>query len=105
MLSKKQRLPIQKTVSARPERIVRGGGLTLKVFASNLSYGRFGVIIPKAVAPTAVLRNRLKRAAFEGFRGHRGAMAGGDVLCLLTKGAPVTKDGMMSELAHLLAKL
>lgn len=104
MLSKKQRLPIQKTVSARPERIVRGGGLTLKVFASNLPYGRFGVIIPKAVAPTAVLRNRLKRAAFEGFQRHK-RVSGRDVLCLLVKGAPLTKDGMMSELAHLLAKL
>jgi ribonuclease P protein component len=79
--------------------------LTLKVYITDLPYGRFGIIIPKAVAKTAVLRNRLKRTAFDVFAVHPKGLPGRDVLCIVSKGAPLTKDGMMKELGALLSQL
>jgi ribonuclease P protein component len=104
VLSKRLRLPIQSATS-RPSRNVRTGGLTIKVFPTDLPYGRFGIIIPKAVAKTAVLRNRLKRAAFDVFAPQGAALANKDVLCIVSKGGPLTKDAMMSELSALLQTL
>jgi ribonuclease P protein component len=104
VLSKRFHLPIQSATS-RASRNVRLGGLTLKVFTTDLPYGRFGVIIPKAVARTAVLRNKLKRALFEAFKGHMARFIGRDILCIVSKGAPLEKDAIMKELGSLLAKL
>ncbi len=104
MLSKKERLPIG-TASLKMKTSVRAPGLTIKVATSNLPFGRFGIIIPKAVAPAATSRNRLKRAAFEVFKTHAEKLAGKDVLCVLSKGAPLLKDVMMKELNALLSQL
>lgn len=104
MLSKRFHLPIQSATSGA-SRNVRLGGLTLKVFTTDLPYGRFGVIIPKAVAKTAVLRNRLKRGAFDVFKGHLERLSGRDVLCIVSKGAPLQKDAMMKELNLILLKI
>ncbi len=103
MLAKRFHLPIQSTIALKG-RSVRAGGLTLKIFSQNLPHGRFGIIIPKAVIKTAVQRNRLKRAAFDVFGVHVKAFSGRDVLCIVSKGAPVTKDAMMSELTELLVR-
>ena len=104
MLAKRYHLPIQSATS-RPSRSTRAGGLTLKVFTTDLPYGRFGVIIPKAVAKTAVLRNQLKRAAFSAFGSKQSGFKGRDVLCVVSKGGPLAKDAMMSELNSLLSTL
>jgi len=103
MLAKKQRLPIQTVAS--PNRVIRAGGLTLKAFPTNLPYSRFGVIVPKAVAKTAVLRNRLKRAAFSVFASYKPVGKPADLLCIVGKGVPLLKDAMMEELLKLLQKL
>lgn len=104
MLAKRYHLPIQSAASGA-SRSVRSSGLMIKVFSTNLPYGRFGVIIPKAVVKTAVQRNKLKRAAFDAFALSQGTTSRRDVLCILSKGAPLTKDGMMKELAALLGKI
>lgn len=104
MLAKRLRFPIQAAPS-RPLRSIRKNSLTLKVFSTNLPYGRFGVIIPKAVAKTAVLRNRLKRAAFDAFYTQRTKLPNHDLLCIVSRGAPLTKDAMMEELNKLFSEL
>ncbi|MDO8601910.1 MAG: ribonuclease P protein component [bacterium] len=104
MLLKRYRLQIQSVIS-RSSRNVRAGGITLKVFPNDLPYGRFGVIIPKAVAKTAVLRNRLKRAAFDAFVSQQKNLIGRDTLCIVSRGAPLTRDGMMREITRLLANV
>jgi ribonuclease P protein component len=104
VLSKLYHLPIQSAASG-PSRNFRSGGLTLKVFKTDLPFGRFGIIIPKAVCGAAVLRNRLKRAAFDAFDPHKGRLGGWDVLGIVSKGAPETKDAMMKELSQLLAQI
>lgn len=104
MLSRRYHLPIESATSSA-SRSVRSSGLTIKVFITDLPHGRFGVIIPKAVAKTAVLRNSLKRAGFDAFAPYVERLAGRDVLCILSKSGPLTKDAMMKELGALLSKL
>jgi ribonuclease P protein component len=104
MIAKRYRLPIQ-FVAAKRSRVIRAGGLTLKIFTTNLPFGRFGVIIPKAVVKSAVARNSLKRAAFDSFRAKQLKLPAFDVLCIASSGAPLTRNGMMKELSTLLGQL
>lgn len=63
MLPKKNKLPIQ-NISQKPQRVSRTFNLTLKIFPTPASSPRFGVVISKKTAKTAVKRNKLKRAIF-----------------------------------------
>lgn len=63
MLPKKYRLPIQR-LPAKSIKNIGSPILAVKIFNSNLSHARFGVIISKKINKTAVGRNRLKRLVF-----------------------------------------
>lgn len=104
MIAKRYHLPIG-VVPVKPIRIVRLGFLTIKVFSSNLPYGRFGVIIPKAVVLKATARNILKRAAFDAFKPFINKLSERDILCVVSKGAPNTRSAMLNETSAVLSKL
>lgn len=104
MIAKRYHLPIG-SVPVKPTRIVRLGFITIKVFFSDLPYGRFGVIIPKAVVLKATARNILKRAAFDAFKPLVDKLPQRDVLCVVSKGAPHKRDAMLNEVSTVLSKL
>jgi len=63
MLPKKLKLPIQEMISKKGKSY-KNPFFTIKVFSTDKSYSRFGVIVSKKVGKTAVLRNRIKRMIF-----------------------------------------
>ena len=98
MLPKKCRLPIQFFIK-KSGKIYRSRFFLLKVFASNLAYCRFGVVVSKKVAPKAVDRNRLKRFIFNFLKERAGSMISNDYLLILSPGAnELTKEELLKEL-------
>ena len=74
----------------------------LKVFASNLAYCRFGVVVSKKVAPKAVDRNRLKRFIFNFLKERAGSMISNDYLLILSPGVnELTKEELLKELENI----
>ena len=63
MLAKKNRLPVQEAL-VRHGRTVRTPAFTVKIFKGEFPYRRFGVVVGRRVAKSAVLRNRIRRRAF-----------------------------------------
>ena len=63
MLAKKNRLPVQEALT-RTGRIVRRKAFTIKVFPPLFPYSRFGVVVGRRVAKSAVGRNKIRRMAF-----------------------------------------
>ena len=63
MLAKKNRLPIQEAL-ARTGRTVRRPTFTIKIFPALFPYSRFGIVVGKRVAKSAVGRNAIRRRAF-----------------------------------------
>ena len=63
MLSKKNRLPIQGLLNKKGT-TYRKAFLSIKVFSSDLLISRFGFIISKKVAKSAVQRNKIRRMIF-----------------------------------------
>ncbi len=63
MLAKKNRLPVQEAL-ARTGRTVRKPAFTVKIFKALFPYSRFGVVVGRRVAKSAVGRNRIRRRAF-----------------------------------------
>ena len=67
---------------------------------------RLGLAIAKRVAPRAVDRNRLKRAAREAFRHHTEKLAGMDlVLHAKDAAVPATTPALHADLARLFERL
>lgn len=64
MIPKKNKLPAQLTFSLKARKTIQTRHLAIKVFSTNLDYPRFGVVISKKTAKSAVMRNKLKRAVF-----------------------------------------
>ena len=67
MLAKKNRLPVQEAL-LRHGRTVRKPAFSVKVFSATFPYSRFGVVVGKRVAKSAVLRNKIRRRAFAAIR-------------------------------------
>lgn len=63
MLAKKNRLPVQEALT-RIGRTVRMPAFTIKIFAAQFPYSRFGVVVGRRVAQSAVGRNAIRRRAF-----------------------------------------
>jgi ribonuclease P protein component len=63
MLAKKDRLPVQEALT-RTGRTVRRPAFTVKIFPALSSHSRFGVVVGRRVGKTAVLRNMIRRRAF-----------------------------------------
>jgi ribonuclease P protein component len=68
MLPKKNKLPIQLFPGKRGK-LLKSPYFTLKIFSPEKKFSRFGVTISSKTAPKASDRNRLKRAAFNIFKG------------------------------------
>ena len=64
MLAKKYRLPVQKVLNSK-SKSYRDSYFTIKSFKSTLTHSRFGVIVSKKIAKTAVERNQIKRMIFQ----------------------------------------
>lgn len=64
MIAKKFKLPIQNFVG-QSGKIVRSPYFTLKIFSTQNSFSRFGLVISKKVDASAVKRNKLKRLVFD----------------------------------------
>lgn len=64
MLAKKNRLPVQEVLT-RHGRTVRKSAFTVKIFPALFPYARFGVVVGRRVAKSAVGRNKIRRKAFE----------------------------------------
>ena len=65
MLAKKFHLPIQTTLRRKPLFTRRDEYSTIKIFANQLSFSRFGTVISRKIDKRAVYRNRLKRLIFD----------------------------------------
>ena len=63
MLAKKNRLPVQEAL-LRHGRTVRKPAFTVKIFPALFPYCRFGVVVGRRVAKSAVGRNKIRRMAF-----------------------------------------
>ena len=70
--------------------------LTVKVAPNAEGFRRFGVIVPKAVAKSAVRRNRLKRLAYGVFGGVSGKAAE-DVIVILKPPAASASAAELEE--------
>lgn len=101
MLSKKYRLPVQFFIK-KSGKIYKSQYFLLKVFASDLDYCRFGVVVSKKVAPKAVDRNKLKRLIFNFLRGKLDSMLNNDYLLILLPGInELTKGKLLKELENI----
>lgn len=63
MLAKKYRLPIQEMIK-KNGKAIKWPFFLIKIFQSRFPYSRFGIIISKKAAKSAVKRNKLKRLIF-----------------------------------------
>ncbi len=102
MLSKQQRLPIQKFIG-KSGKIVKSRYFLLKIFETGNAFCRFGVIISSKVAKRAVDRNRLKRQIFNFFRIAGHALPIADYLLIVSVNAvKLGKEELKNELSKLL---
>lgn len=71
MLPKKNKLPI--ALFPKTSKVIfRDENLSIRLAANKLNYNRLGVTFKSKAFKTAVLRNRLKRAIFNVFKGESG---------------------------------
>lgn len=99
MLPKKNRIPIQNLPKTNFKRL-SSSNLTLKIFPSTLSFPRFGIIISKKTAKTAVARNLLKRTAFHVVEIFLKKIKPADYLIIINKNLP--KENLQKELIDIL---
>lgn len=102
MLPKKNRIPIQNLSKTNFKRL-SSSNLTLKIFPSTLSFPRFGVIISKKTAKTAVARNLLKRTIFNEVRVIIAKIPPADYLIIINKNLP--KENLQKELMDILKSI
>ncbi len=81
MLAKKDRLLVQEALT-RTGRTVRKPAFTVKIFMSPLTYSRFGVVVGRRVGKTAVLRNVIRRRAFNAIRARKSEWPVADYLII-----------------------
>jgi len=80
--------------------------LTLLVKRNGLGYPRLGLAISKKHAPSAVVRNRVKRMTREGFRLHQERLGAVDVVALARPGvARLDRQQLRAQLDTLWARL
>jgi ribonuclease P protein component len=79
MLAKKHRLPIAESLTKKG-RAVRMPGFTVRILPSSLPFSRFGVVLGRRVAKTAVLRNKARRRAYEALRARMSQLPAADYL-------------------------
>jgi len=92
MLAKKYRLPIQNTMR-RAGRVRRTALCTIKIFYPEFPYSRFGVLITKKIAASAVKRNALRRMIMDAILKIRGAWPVADYLVIAhSSSATATKE-------------
>lgn len=98
MLAKKNRLPVQEALT-RIGRITRKAGFTIKAFPAAFPYSRFGVVVGKRVAKSAVGRNTIRRRAFSALERTQGAWPVADYLVIVhPTAATYTTDQWYGEL-------
>src|SRR3989344_6599190 len=95
MLSKVRRVPVG-LFPSHPSKILRGRFLTVKVAQNAKGFRRFGVIVSKTVAKSAVRRNRLKRLAYRGL-GRISEKAAEDVIVILKPPAASAASGELKK--------
>lgn len=79
---------------------------TLIVRPNNLSVPRLGLAVSKKQLARAVWRNRVKRIAREGFRQHKLALCGYDIVVLGRKGMQdVDNLTLVNSFQHLIQKI
>ncbi|HLD01318.1 MAG TPA: ribonuclease P protein component [Patescibacteria group bacterium] len=105
MLQKKFRLALGQKLYA--QKTVQADLFSLKISANNLSYSRFGCIITKKVATTAVLRNSIRRRFHSCIQNYLAQIAGGyDMLFIMRKrGADVLQKTFCQDILTELKKL
>ena len=81
MLAKKTRLPVQEAL-LRHGRTVRKPAFTVKIFSALFPYARFGVVVGRRVAKSAVGRNKIRRMAFTAVQGAMAAWPVADYLVI-----------------------
>lgn len=99
MLSKKYRLPIQHLPSKKADNIKKTSVLTIKIFKSDLSYPRFGIIISGKIYKSAVKRNQLRRAFFNFVRDNFDSFKPADYLVIINK-KEISKEELIENLKY-----
>jgi ribonuclease P protein component len=87
-------------------RVTRGGRLSVYSLPNSLAYARLALIVPKRLAPQAVLRNRVRRLAREAFRLRQPLLDSNDCVIRLIRSAadpPVTREEVDALLLHSVA--
>lgn len=108
MLAKKFRLPIQLFFSAsggkKSGKSIKSRYFLLKIFPSNLTYSRFGIVVSTKVSKKATERNHLKRLIFNFLREKRVSLPIFDYLFILYPSiASATKKQITEELKKVLS--
>jgi len=104
MIAKKYRLPIQYLSTRKVEQSERTPVLTIKVFKSDLSHPRFGVVISKRINKAAPKRNQLKRSVFNFVRTIFDKVAIADYLVIINK-KDAEKEEVLSVILNLFQDL
>jgi ribonuclease P protein component len=87
----------------RNSRKLRTDHVVLHVSPGRPGMSRFGIAIARRVMPSAVQRNRVKRALREAFRRHPVKLVGVDVVAALRKRPdPAAERAMVAEVIALL---
>lgn len=84
MLSKKNRLPIQKFIGKK-NKIFKTDHFLVKVFTEPTKISRFGVVIANKFARTIAARNRIRRLIFSIIEKWYPALPLNDYLIIVTK--------------------
>lgn len=73
------------TAALKAHKPVRTAGLALYRRRNQTSCARLALIVPKKVAPSAVVRNRIRRLAREAFRLEQARLSGWDYVVRVTR--------------------
>lgn len=101
MLSKQNRLPIQ-NFPRQGVKNIGSANLVLKIWFGGRPSSRFGVIISKKTAKTAVVRNQMRRAVFIAAEGFLSRLPVADYLLIINKA--LEKDLLIQEVKDLLSR-
>ncbi len=101
MLPKVRRVPVG-LFPSRPSKTLRSRLFTVKIAPNAGGFLRFGVIVPKAAAKSAVRRNRLKRLAYGVLGGISGKAAEDVIVILKPSAASASAAELKEELLSLL---
>lgn len=106
MLAKKFRLTTEAfSLHARqkPSHVERSASFAVKAYPPVTAHSRFGIVVGKKVDTRAVVRNRIKRQAYEVFGKAMNHLMIADYVCIIQPGAQTkTKKELQLELSSML---